>query len=223
MTDAPSLLTRVDDYIEALFVPPDDALAANLAAAAAAGLPPIQVSPCQGKLLYLLVKLARATRVLEIGTLGGYSTTWLGRALPPGGCVVSLELEARHAAVARASIAQGAPGVEVDVRVGAAADLLRSMIAAGEPPFDVVFIDADKPGYEMYLSLAVELSRPGTLILADNVIRNGLVMDQAPNDANAVAARAFNAALAAHPRLEALILPIVRHYVDGLAIAIVSG
>lgn len=158
MESEPSLLTRVDDYIEALFVPP------------------IQVSPCQGKLLYLLVKIAR-----------------------------------------------GAPGVDVDVRTGPAADLLQAMIAAGEPDFDVVFIDADKPGYLTYLELALRLARVGTLILADNVIRNGLVMDEAPPDANAVAARAFNAAVAAHPRLESLVLPVVRHYVDGMAISIVSA
>jgi caffeoyl-CoA O-methyltransferase len=223
MDQETSLLARVDHYIETLFVPPDAALAANLQAADAGGLPSIQVSPSQGKLLYLLVKIAQARRVLEIGTLGGYSTTWLARALPPGGRLVSLELVEHHAQVARASVAHGAPGVDVEVRVGSAASTLRALIAAGEPPFDVVFIDADKPGYETYLALALELSRPGTLILADNVIRNGLVMDEAPADPNARAARAFNQALASHPRLESLILPIVRQYVDGLAISVVTS
>lgn len=217
------LLERIDAYIEGLFIAPDAALSANLRAAEAGGLPAIHVSPNQGKLLYLLVRIARAARVLEVGTLGGYSTTWLARGLVPGGRLVTLELEARHAEVARASIARGAPHVDVDLRVGPAADLLRAMIDAGEPPFDVVFIDADKPGYETYLALALQLARPGTLILADNVIRDGLVLDAAPADPNARAARAFNAAIAAHPRLESLILPIMREYVDGLSISIVTS
>ena len=222
MEDTRALLARIDDYIEDLFTPQDPALTQNLKDADAAGLPSINVSPNQGKLLYLIVKMARASRALEIGTLGGYSTTWIARALPAGGRVVTLELRAEHAEVARKNLARAVPTVDVDLRVGPAADLLRSMIASGEPPFDVVFIDADKPGYIEYLTLALQLSRPGTVILADNVIRDGLVLEQHPSDPNAQGAKAFNAAIAAHPRLESLVVPLVRKKIDGLSISIVK-
>lgn len=216
-------LRRLDAYVERLFVADDPVLTANLARAEAAGLPPIQVSPSQGKLLALLVRMTGARRVLEIGTLGGYSTTWLARGLAPGGVVVSLELEPRHAAVARASLAAVAPGVTIDVRVGPAAATLRAMADAGEAAFDVVFIDADKPGYPAYLELVLPLTRPGSVVLADNVLRDGRVIDEPPPDANAAGAAAFNTALAAHPRLEAVIVPVIREYVDGLALAIVTA
>jgi predicted O-methyltransferase YrrM len=217
-----ALLARIDDYIEDLFTLQDPALTQNLKDADAAGLPSINVSPNQGKLLYLIVKMARASRALEIGTLGGYSTTWIARALPAGGKVVTLELRAEHAEVARKNLARAVPTVDLDLRVGPAADLLRSMIASGEPPFDVVFIDADKPGYIEYLTLALQLSRPGTVILADNVIRDGLVLEQHPSDPNAQGAKAFNSAIAAHPRLESLVVPLVRKKIDGLSISIVK-
>jgi caffeoyl-CoA O-methyltransferase len=213
-----AFLDRIDAYIEGLFVPPDPVLDAALQRAAAAGLPAIQVSANQGRLIYLLAKIAGARRVLEIGTLGGYSTTWLARAVGPGGRVVTLELLEAHAAVARETVAAGAPGVDVDVRVGQAADTLRAMAAAGEPPFDLVFIDADKPGYPAYFDLVMPLTRPGTVILADNVVRDGKVMLDPPPDANAAGSRAFNAAFAAHPRIEAIIVPTLRETVDGMAI-----
>lgn len=222
MRDDPHL-ARIDAYVERLFVGGDPMLAANLRRAAAAGLPSIQVSPAEGKLLSLLVRLTGARRVLEIGTLGGYSTTWLARGVAPGGVVVSLELDRRHAEVARQSIAESVEGVTVDVRVGRADETLQAMAAAGEAPFDVVFLDADKPGYPRYLDLVMALVRPGTLILADNVLRDGAVADQPPPDANAAGAHAFNRALAAHPRLDAVILPVIRGYVDGLALAIVTA
>jgi predicted O-methyltransferase YrrM len=222
MTDDDQL-TRIDAYIEGLFAPEDDALRATRRAAEAAGLPSINVSANQGKLLHLLTRIAGARRVLEIGTLGGYSTTWLARGLAPGGRLLTLELEPTRAELARRSLARGVPGVDIEVRVGPAADTLRAMIAAEEPPFDLVFIDADKPSYLEYLTLALRLSRPGTVILADNVIRNGLVLDPPADDANAVAARDFNAAVAAHPRLESLVLPVMRQYVDGLSISIVTA
>ena len=216
-----ALLTRIDEYVEELFVPPDAALDANLARAAAAGLPSINVSATEGKLLYVIARMIRARRVLEIGTLGGYSTTWLARALTSGGTVVSLEVNPAHAAVARASTEGVAPGVTIDIRVGDAAEALRAMNSAGGEPFDLVFIDADKPGYVRYLELALTVSRPGTVILADNVIRHGDVIGSAPDDINAAAARAYNAAIAAHPRLESIVLPIIREKVDGLAISVV--
>jgi predicted O-methyltransferase YrrM len=214
-------LAAIDAYIERLFVPPDAALSANLRRAETAGLPPIQVSPSEGKLLWLLTRMCGARRALEIGTLGGYSTTWLARGLAPGGTIVTLELSDAHAAVARASLAAVNLDVTVDVRVGPAAAQLAAMAAAGEPPFDVVFIDADKPGYEAYLGLVMPLVRVGSLILADNVIRDGAVLDDLPSDDNARGAAAFNRAVATHPRLEAIVVPIVRQVVDGLAIALV--
>ena len=216
-----ALLTRIDEYVEELFVPPDAALDANLARAAAAGLPSINVSATEGKLLYVIARMIRARRVLEIGTLGGYSTTWLARALTSGGTVVSLEVNPAHAAVARESTEGVAPGVTIDIRVGDAAKTLRAMNRAPGEPFDLVFIDADKPGYVRYLELALTVSRSGTVILADNVIRHGDVIGSAPEDMNAAAARAYNAAIAVHPRLESIVLPIIREKVDGLAISVV--
>ena len=215
------LIERIDAYIEALFTPPDPALSQNLADAEAAGLPPINVSPNQGRLLYLLAKIAGARRVLEIGTLGGYSTTWLARALPADGLLVTLELEPRHAEVARRSLDRAALAPAIDIRVGPAADSLRDLIRAATAPFDLIFLDANKSGYVEYLDLALELSRPGTLILADNVIRHGLVLDPHPADPNDAGAKAYNEAIARHPRLESLILPIVRARVDGLSISLV--
>lgn len=220
--DEASKLELIDRYIESLFGGNDTALAANLAAAAAAGLPPINVSPNQGRLLYLLAKLSRAERILEIGTLGGYSTTWLARALPASGLVVSLEVNPAHAAVARRNLERAAAEARVDIRVGPAADALRAM-AGVEAPFDFIFIDADKPGYVEYLELVMPLSRAGTVIVADNVIRDGLVISATPPDDNARGARAFNAAIAAHPRLESIIVPIVRRTIDGMSISIVKG
>lgn len=215
------LVERIDRYIEDLFTPSDAVLIENLKDAAAAGLPAINVSPNQGKLLYLLAKLAGARRILEIGTLGGYSTTWLARALPAAGVLVTLELDPRHAQVARDSLDRAGVGAQVEIRIGPANDSLRQLIGAGGEPFDVIFIDADKAGYVEYLELAVQLSRPGTLILADNVIRHGLVLAANPPDAADRGARRYNEAIASHPRLESLVLPIVRRRVDGLAISIV--
>src|SRR5579859_3922533 len=147
------LVERIDEYIERLFVPEDPALSQNLKDAEAAGLPAINVSPNQGKFLYLIAKIAGARRVLEIGTLGGYSTTWLARALPANGKLVTLELDPRHAEVACRSLQRAGLGASVDVQVGPATSRLRKMIDAGEPAFDLIFIDADKPSYVQYLDL----------------------------------------------------------------------
>ena len=215
------LAVRVDQYIEQLLNPPDAALQQGLRDVEAAGMPAIHVSPNEGKLLYLLTKIARARRVLEIGTLGGFSTTWLARALPPDGKVITLELEQKHADVARRNLERAGVGDRVEIRVGRASDSLQKMIAAGEAPFDVVFIDADKDAYVQYLNLALQLAHPGTLILADNLIRNGRVMDDHAEDANVRGVRDYNAALAAHPKLESIILPIVRANLDGISISIV--
>jgi predicted O-methyltransferase YrrM len=217
------LIARIDSYIEQLFVPRDVTLTQGLADAEAAGLPAINVSPNQGKLLYLLARMSSARRILEVGTLGGYSTTWLARALPRDGVIVTLELNQRNADVARRNLERSVNGVAVDLRVGAAADTLRRMIAAREEPFDLVFIDADKPGYVTYLELALELSRPGTVILADNLVRHGHVLEDAPEDENARAAKAYNALIASHPRLESIIVPLARDSVDGMSISIVRA
>lgn len=213
------LIERIDHYIEALFCPPDEVLRQNLLDADAAGLPAINVSSNQGRLLYLLAKIAGARRILEVGTLGGYSTTWLGRALPADGLLVTLELDPKHAEVARRSLDRAALAAPVDLRVGPAANSMRELIRAGTAPFDLIFLDANKSGYVEYLELAMQLSRRGTLILADNVIRHGLVLEPAPVDANDAGAKAYNEAIAHHPRLESLILPIVRTRVDGLSIS----
>jgi predicted O-methyltransferase YrrM len=215
------LAERVDRYIESLFVPRDAALEQGLAAAGEAGLPEIQVSANEGKLLYLVARMVQARRILEIGTLGGYSTTWLARAVPEGGKVVSLELDPRHADVARANLERAGVGHRVEVRVGRAAELLRRMIDARETPFDLVFIDADKEGYCEYLSLSLGLTRAGSVILADNVIRRGLVLEADPTDTRARAARDYNRAIATHPSLESIVLPIIRTHLDGLSISIV--
>ncbi len=216
------LARRVDQYIEALLVPPDAAQVQGLRDAAQAGLPDIAVSANEGKLIHLLARLVRASRILEIGTLGGFSTTWLARALPPTGRLVTLELEQRYAQVALANLARAGVAERVEVRVGPAAASLRAMIAGREPPFDLVFIDADKEGYPEYLDLSLQLAHPGTIILADNVIRNGRVLDPSPADAMAAGARAFNARLASHPRLDSIILPIIRDNLDGLSISVVT-
>jgi predicted O-methyltransferase YrrM len=216
------LAQRIDAYIESVFVPEDPILAANIAKAKAAGLPAINVSPNQGKLLHLLARMSGARRLLEIGTLGGYSTTWLGRALPIGGRLITLEFSPAHAEVARMNLAAAGLAEIVEIRVGDAAASMIAMIEAREAPFDFIFIDADKVGYVKYLDLALQLSRPGTVIVADNVIRNGAVLDEEPQDPNDRGARAYNAAVAAHPRLESIALPVFRDKIDGIAISLVK-
>jgi predicted O-methyltransferase YrrM len=213
------LAGRVDRYIEALFARQDAVLVENLKNAGLAGLPSISVSANEGKLLYLLAKISGARRILEIGTLAAYSTTWLARALPPEGKVVTLEVDPKNAEVARKNLALTGLDGQVEVRVGNAAETMRQMASGRQRPFDLVFIDADKPRYVEYLRLALELTRPGSLILADNLIRSGRVLEAAPSDPNARGAKDFNEALAADPRLESIILPIYRDKLDGLSIS----
>ncbi|QYJ15281.1 Catechol O-methyltransferase [Rubrobacter xylanophilus DSM 9941] len=215
------LLRRVEGYIEELFVPPDPALEAALEESRRAGLPEIQISPNQGRILQILVALAGARRVLEIGTLGGYSAIHLARALPEDGFLVSLEIDERHAGVARRNVERAGLGGKVEVRVGEARRLLVEMERRGEGPFDAVFIDADKRGYPEYLELSLRLSRPGTLILADNLIRGGDVLE--PRDEAARAVHRFNQMLARDRRLEATIVPILRERLDGFSVARVTG
>ena len=215
--------TAVDRYIGDLLVRPDPALDAALAASATAGLPAIAVAPPQGKLLMILARALGARTILEIGTLGGYSTIWLARALGPGGRLVTLELDPKHAAVAKANLARAGLSDVVELRLGPASDSLRGLLAEGHEPFDFIFIDADKPGYPEYFALALQLSAPGTLIVADNVVRDGAVADPGSADPNVQAVRRYNALLAAEPRVTATVLQTVgsKGY-DGFAIALVG-
>jgi predicted O-methyltransferase YrrM len=215
--------TRVDAYLTEALLPDDPALAAALAANEAAGLPAHDVSPTQGKLLHLIAKIRGARSVLEIGTLGGYSTIWLARALPAGGRLVSLEIDAARAEVARSNLRRAGVEHVVQVRVGPASASLRALKDERAEPFDLVFIDADKPSNPQYLELAIELSRPGTVIIGDNVVRNGAVSDAHSTDPNVAGVRQFLENMGRHPRLSATALQTVgsKGY-DGFAIAVVS-
>lgn len=215
------LLRRIDDYVAGLFAPTDEALEAALRESGRSGLPPINVSASQGRLLQMLVEISGARRVLEIGTLGGYSAIQFARALPDGGTLISLELDAHHAEVARRNVERAGLSGKVEVRVGDARETLAGLVENGEGPFDLIFIDADKEGYPEYLDWSLRLSRPGTLILGDNVIREGSVID--PDDDASRAVGEFNQRMAEDPRLSALVLPLIRDRVDGLAIARVMG
>ena len=214
----------VDDYIGAHLLGEDAVLDAALAANAAGGLPPIDVSAAQGKMLHLFARMAGARRILEVGTLGGYSTIWLARALPKGGELVTLELEPHHAEVARGNIARAGFADRVDVRTGPAIETLDAMIAAGEGPFDFIFIDADKPGNVAYLRAAMALGRPGTAIVVDNVIREGGVLDSASDDPRIQGTRALFEAVAAEPRLSATAVQTVgAKKWDGFLLAVLGA
>jgi len=199
----------VDRYATQLLVRPVDTLDAALESAHEAGLPSISVSAPQGKFLKLLAQSIGARRILEIGTLAGYSAVWLAQALPPGGRLVTLEVDPKHVEVARANIARAGFAGLVDIRWGAAKDSLAAMIESGAPPFDMIFIDADKPSYPLYVPLVVSLSRVGTLIIADNVVRKGAVIDADSSDARVQGVRQFNELVARNPRLDATLLQTV--------------
>ncbi len=216
--------SAVEQYYDHLFRFTDPGLEAALASSRAAGLPDIQVSPAQGRFLHLLARLLGARRILEIGTLGGYSTIWLARALPSDGRLVSLEVDPRHAEVARANVARAGLGKVVEVRVGRALETLPRLEAEAAGPFDLVFIDADKTGYPEYLDWAVRLSRPGSLLVFDNVVRRGDVADPASADPNVQGVRTMNERLAREPRLSATVVQTVgvKGY-DGMTLALVVG
>ncbi|MER5610536.1 MULTISPECIES: O-methyltransferase [unclassified Streptomyces] len=216
--------TEVDDYFNGLLVGPDEALDAAVEASDGAGLPAIQVAANQGKLLNLLARLQGARTVLEIGTLGGYSTIWLARALPEGGKVVTLEADPAYAEVARANIERAGLADVVEIRVGRALDTLPELAAQGYGPFDVVFIDADKPSNPDYLAWSLKLTRPGSLIVADNVVRDGEVVDGESEDPKVQGVRRFTELVAAEPTLTATALQTVgsKGY-DGLMMALVTG
>jgi len=215
--------TEVDRYLTDQLVPSDPALDAALADSAAGELPAIQVSVAQGKLLHLLARLGGARKILEVGTLGGYSTIWLARALPADGRLITLELEPKHAEVARANIARADLGQVVDLRVGRAIDTLPQLEAEGCGPFDLVFIDADKESTTEYFEWALRLSRPGTVIIVDNVVRGGAITDADHADTRVQGVRRFFDRLAAESRVSATAIQTVgsKGY-DGFAIGLVT-
>ena len=218
-----NLSSTVDRYFAERLLPPDPILAAALDASAAAGLPPINVAPTQGKLLHLLARMVNARAILEIGTLGGYSAIWLARALPPGGRLVTIELDPKHADVARANFERAGLSDVIDLRVGRALDMLPRIEADGLAPFDLVFIDADKQSNAAYVEWALKLARPGSVIVVDNVVRGGAVVDPASTDASVQGVRRLLDLIGNEPRLDATALQTVglKGY-DGFLIALVT-
>ena len=214
---------EIDTALVALFAPEDDALRAALQAGRDAGMPTIQISPLQGRLLQVLAAACGARKILEIGALAGYSGIWVARALPADGKLISLEVSEKHAAVARASLERAGVGDRAEVRVGPATETLPAL--ADEAPFDLVFIDADKPGYPAYLDWALKLTRPGSVIVADNCIRGGAPLRAAANgddeDANVKALGEYDRRVAHDPRLRSVALPMDDEGTDGFAIAVV--
>jgi predicted O-methyltransferase YrrM len=218
------LWTAVDDYIARTLIGPDADLDQAVTASDAAGLPQISVTPNQGKLLYLLARLAKAQKILEIGTLGGYSSIWLARALPTGGKLITLEADPKHAQVARSNIARAGLEDRAEVRVGLALEILPVLAAAGAGPFDFIFIDADKPNIPAYYEWAVKLARKGTVIIVDNVVRDGAIIEDKSDDPGVVGVRRLNDLLSSDRRVDATTIQTVgsKGY-DGFTIALVSG
>jgi predicted O-methyltransferase YrrM len=215
--------TAVDTYIKDSMIPVDPVLTATQQAAVDAGLPPIAVSPTQGKLLHLMARMCGARKILEIGTLGGYSTIWLARALPSGGRLITLELDPKHAEVARKNIAAAGLASVVELRLGSALDSLPKLSAEGLGPFDLIFIDADKTNIPGYFAWALKLSRPGSVIIVDNIIRDGVVIEAGHKDPNIQGVRRFNELLAKETRVSATEIQTVgeKGY-DGFALLLVN-
>ncbi len=213
----------VDAYLVEKLVAHDPALLAALEESALAGLPPIAVSPMQGKLLHLYVRLLRATRVLEIGTLGGYSTIWMARGLAPGGRIITLEYEPTHAEVARRNFQRAGVSDIIDVRVGRAIDSLPKLQQEADDPFDLVFVDADKASIPEYFEWSLKLTAPGSVIIVDNVIRDGAIIDLESTDPNIIGIRRFNEMVAAESRVSATAIQTVglKGY-DGFAFLLVG-
>ena len=213
----------VDEYINNLLAKEDEALKESIRSLERENIPQISVSANQGKFLQVMAKLVGARRILELGTLGGYSTIWMARALPSDGKIISLELDPKHARVAQDNISRAGVAEKVEIRIGKGIDLLNEMLENNEAPFDMIFIDADKPPYAEYFNLALRLSRPGTLIVADNVIRDGKVLDPRAKDEVVAGAQRFNEVLAATPGVTATIIQTIgskEH--DGMALAVVE-
>jgi predicted O-methyltransferase YrrM len=216
------LWTAVDTYITEQLVPSDAALDATMEANATAGLPTIDVAPNQGKLLHVLALMKGAKRILEVGTLGGYSTIWLARALPENGRLVTLEVSPKHAEVARGNVDRAGVGKKVEIRVGPAAESLAALVAENVEAFDFIFIDADKPNNAVYLDWALKLAKVGTFLLTDNVVREGKLADAESDDPAVVGTRAMFERMGAEPRLVATAIQTVgvKGY-DGFAMAVV--
>ena len=223
MSRTEPLWDQVDTYLSETFVPRDDAFAAALAESDKAGLPAIQVSPPQGRLLELLARMLQARAILEIGTLGGYSTLWLARGLAPGGRIVTLEVDPKHAEVAKRNFARAGRSGVIEQRLGAALETLPRLLEERAGPFDLVFVDADKPNLPDYFIWSMKLSRPGTLIVVDNVVREGDVVNAKSADASVQGVRRMNEHIAAEPRVSATTLQTVggKGY-DGLAFVLVD-
>jgi predicted O-methyltransferase YrrM len=217
------LFESVDHYISNLLAYEDEALVEATRSLEAAGMPAISVSPNQGKFLQILALLCNAKNILELGTLAGYSTIWMARALPKEGLLISLEADPKHAEVAQKNIERAGLASQVDIRVGKALDVLPQLYNEKAGPFDMIFIDADKPPYAEYFQWALRLSRPGTLIVADNVIREGQVLNDNPGDERVIGAQRFNNMLGASTAVTATIVQMVgvKEY-DGMAIAVVK-
>ena len=221
--DMDTIFQRVDDYINNLLAPEDDALKQAIQSLEKQNIPQISISANQGKFLQVMAKLVGAKKILELGTLGGYSTIWMGRALGDDGKIITIELDAKHAVVAQNNIDRAGLAGKVEIRVGKGLELLRKMIEENEAPFDLIFIDADKPPYAEYFNLALQLSRSGTLIIADNVIREGKVLDSNIQDEMVAGVHRFNKLLAQTAGVTATIIQTVgskEH--DGMALAVVD-
>lgn len=217
------LWTSVDEYLGQMLVKQDESLDAAVAASDAGGLPPIQVSPTQGKFLGMLIRLMGARNVLEVGTLGGYSTIWMARAIPEGGKIVTLEIDPKHAEVAARNFENAGLSGRIELHVGNARETLPRLIEKGYGPFDLSFIDADKVSNPDYFEWALEMSRPGSVIIVDNIIRDGAVVDSASEDPSVRGVRRLNELMADNPRIDATALQTVgvKGY-DGFSLAIVG-
>ena len=219
----PQLFESVDQYISQLFKDEDECLKATEQSIFDSGIPQISISPNQGKFLQLLAKLSNAKKILEVGTLGGYSTIWMARALPEDGKLITLEIDKKHAEVARQNFDRCGLSSKIEIRLGKAIEVLPQLVAEAAGPFDMIFIDADKPPYTEYFQLALQLSKPGTLIIADNVIREGKVLLEESPDEMVSGVKRFNEYLASCKEVTATIFQTVgskEH--DGMAIAIVK-
>jgi predicted O-methyltransferase YrrM len=217
------LWTAIDDFFDQALLPSDPVLDAAREASVAAGLPQIAVAPNQGRFLQILAQIQGARRILEMGTLGAYSTIWLARALPEDGHLISLEVDPKHAEVARDNIANAGLDGVAEVRLGPALETLPKLLAEDAGPFDLIFIDADKPNNAAYFEWAVRLSRPGTLIIVDNVVRGGKVIDPPADDPDSQGVQRLNEVIAAEPRVSATTLQTVgRKGHDGFTVALVK-
>jgi predicted O-methyltransferase YrrM len=216
--------TQVDDYLAGALIPSDTVLDAAVRAGVDAGMPQIQVSPTQGRFLYLLVRVLGARKILELGTLAGFSTIWMARALPPGGHLITLEVDPNHAEVARSNFRLARLDSMIEVRVGAALESLPGLAAEGAGPFDLVFIDADKENIPDYVAWALRMSHPGTVMIVDNIVRQGAVIDTSSSDAKILGVRRMFELVASDPRLEATAIQTVgvKGY-DGFAMIRVRG